>query len=99
MRTNLLYKTVYVIAVIFLWSQASACTRKDPNIGKVVQAAKLFNERFNSSQFKEIYADADPRLRNSIGEIEFTSKLSELFKQHGSIKSTSVNGLDAMTRW
>src|SRR5216684_4085154 len=92
-------QTCFLIAVTGLICLVSSCTRKDPNIPKVVNASRTFNERFNSARFHEIYSDADPRFQHSISEAEFTSKLNELLQQHGLIEKTSVNGFDEMTRW
>ena len=92
-------QTLYVIAFVASLSLANACTRNDPNIPKVGKAVRRFNDHFNASQFHEIYSEADQRLRNSIGEVEFTSKLSELFQRHGQIQTSSINGFEDMTRW
>ena len=90
---------LYVIALVASLGLANACTRNDPNIPKVAKAARAFDDHFNASQFHEIYSEADPRLRNSVGEVEFTSTLSDLLQRHGQIQTSSINGFDDMTRW
>ena len=92
-------QALFVIAVVASLSLTNACTRKDPNIPKVGKAVRTFNDHFNASEFHEIYSEADPRLRDSVGEVEFTSKLSDLFQQHGQIQTSSINGIEDMTRW
>src|SRR5947207_13571687 len=92
-------QTLCIIAVVASLGLVNACTRRDPNIAKVSKAVRTFNDDFNASQFHKIYSEADPRLRNSVGEVEFTSKLSDLFQQHGQIQTTSINGFEDMTRW
>jgi hypothetical protein len=92
-------RTLIFVALFIGLSSPAACNRRDEDGGKVVKAAKTFNDRFNASQFHEIYIDADPRLRNSVSEVDFTAKLSDLRRQHGSIDSSSVNGFEGKTFW
>jgi hypothetical protein len=76
-----------------------SCTRKDPNVPKVVAAVKFFIDRFNAGKFGEIYATADPRFQKSVSEQEFSLKLAGLLQEHGMIRSAGVNGFESMTRW
>jgi hypothetical protein len=78
---------------------ASSCTRKDPNLPKVVVAARLFIDRFNAGSFAEIYATADPRFKQSVSEEQFSRKLAGLLQEHGAIQSAGVNGIEGKTRW
>jgi len=98
-RLQTVPRLFYVITVAALWCCATSCNRKDPNIPKVDSAIRLFNGRFNAARFREIYLDADPRFRQSVGESEFTSKLALLLQEHGPIRESNINGFEGLTRW
>jgi len=93
MFTHLLNKRpLHVAALVSVLVFSGACIRRNVIAGKVTPAVKRFNDRFNSSEFHEIYIDTDERFRKSVSEADFVSKLSELRRQHGPIQSTTVNG-------
>ena len=78
---------------------AGSCNRKDPNIPKVVKAVRVFNERFNTAHFHEIYANADQRFQQSTSEGEFPGKLTALLQEHGPIQESNINGFEGTNRW
>jgi hypothetical protein len=92
-------RAICFAAMFGLLALAGACNRRNVNAPKIKKAVTSFNDRFNSSEFHEIYVATDERLRKSVSESEFSSKLSELRRLHGPIQSSTVNGFQAPTRW
>jgi hypothetical protein len=77
---------------------SSACA-KDTNITKVFQAARKLHLQFNDGNFHDIYAEADPKFRESISEDAFIAKLDKLRQTHGRIQQSSLMGFEASTWW
>jgi hypothetical protein len=92
-------RPLHVAALVSVLVFSGACIRRNVSAGKVTAAVKRFNDRFNSSEFHEIYIDADERFRKSVSEADFILKLSELRRQHGPIQSSNVNGFQEEKGW
>jgi hypothetical protein len=99
MRLKLLANVYCVVMMLAMTTTSISCSRKDPNIPKVDAAVRLFNGRFNAGRFHEIYANADPRFKQSVSEEELATKLTGLLQEHGPIQSSGMNGFESMTRW
>lgn len=76
-----------------------ACAGKDTNTLKVHQGITQFHARYNDKRFVEIYRSADARLRDSISETDFVSKLTELRKHCGEIHEPRVSAFEEQTWW